>query len=107
MFKHAPNNLFDVRQSNSVSNDLALKTCNFEARGIKSMCIFNNYLAVASFNKTPTKNAPLQRDIDLGFKPNAGNMAADFIYHLDLYKLPSHYTNSELTKANWKEYINF
>jgi len=91
----AQNLHFDVRQSNLVSEGVALKrfplppldaSSDNPHRGIKSMCIHKGkYLVVATFEKVPTRNAPTNAVIDQGFSPNLRNMAEDFRYAIEVY----------------------
>ena len=105
MCKHAPNLSFDVRSQHLTSDGVSLKRIPFDNRGIKTLCTHENkYLAVATFTKVQTVNAPSKVIIDQGFNPNLRNMAPDYKYTIELYNLPGMYKESEeKTKPNWKE----
>ena len=52
----------------------------------------------------PTVDCPVQHVLDQGFSPNAKNMAPDYQYSLEVYQLPTRYSNHSKEPTNWKEY---
>ena len=99
----APNQHFDIRQSSALSNGVCLKQFNFENRGIKTFCVHKGHLVIATYQKVQSVNAPAEYVIAQGFKPSLKNMADDYRYALEVYKLPSYYANQDTKKHNWKE----
>ena len=79
-----------------MSDGVSLKQYPFDNKGIKSFCIHKNqYLVVATYQKIPTKTAPQAQIVSRGFSPNNNNMANDFKYQIEVYRLPTHYSNQD------------
>ena len=82
-----------MRQSSLLSDGVSLKQYQFEGKGIKTFCVHKGqYLVVATYQKIPTKTAPQAQVVSRGFSPNNNNMACDFKYQIEVYRLPTHYT---------------
>ena len=51
MCKYAPNQYFDVKYSPTISDSVCLKRVCIENKGIKTFCVHEGHLIVATFKK--------------------------------------------------------